>query len=257
MSSVETSKKPRRGRAAPSPAPHEPRLARVAAQIADASRARMLGYLMSGEFASASELAAAASVSPATASGHLARLLDAGFVVCEPRGRHRYYRLADGEIAQALASLAVVAERGSHDRAWASPQKQRLRHARCCYGHLAGTLGVALLRGLLHQGWLVPDGDAYAVTDRGRAGLAALGFDVAAVRPASAARWAYGCLDWSERRDHLAGRLGAALLDHFTQRHWLRRREGERAIDVTVAGRQMLAPLLGAALETAPIRLVA
>lgn len=259
MPSAETPPAPRRRRpAAPSVTPHEPRLARVAAQIADASRARMLAYLLAGEYASASELAAAASVSAATASGHLAKLLDAGFVICEPRGRHRYYRLADAEIAQALASLALVAERGSHARAWASPQKARLRHARCCYGHLAGTLGVALMRGLQHQGWLEPDGDDYRVSERGRAGLAALGFDVATVHPNAQGRIAYGCLDWSERRDHLAGRLGAALLEHFTARHWLRRREGERALDVTPAGRQALAPLLGAAIDAAPVlRLVA
>jgi len=236
-------------RAQPSPAPHEPRLAGVAAQIADPSRARMLAYLLDGEMASASELAAAASVTAATASGHLARLLDAGFIACEPRGRHRYYRLADGEVAQALAALALVAERGSHERAWSSPARRRLRHARCCYGHLAGRLGVGLLRALLMQRWLAPEGDALRVTEAGRVGLAALGFDADAATRGVASRVAYRCLDWSERRDHLAGRLGAALLGHFTQRGWLRRHPGERALEVTPAGREPLAPLLGALLD--------
>lgn len=231
--------------AKPSATPHEPRLASVAAQIADPSRARMLAYLLDGDYASASELAAAASVTAATASGHLARLLDAGFVVCEPRGRHRYYRLADGEVAQALSALALVAERGTHERAWSSPPRQRLRHARCCYGHLAGRLGVALLRTLLLQRWLEPDGDTLRLTDAGRRGLSAIGFDADAVPHGGAARLAYRCLDWSERRDHLAGRLGAALLEHFTREHWLRRRPGERALEVTPAGRRALAPLLG------------
>jgi DNA-binding transcriptional ArsR family regulator len=98
--------------------PHEPRLARVAAIVADPARSRMLAYLLSGEYASASELAKVASVAPATASGHLGKLLDARFVVCEPRGRHRYYRLADAEVAHALEALALVAERDMHDRAW-------------------------------------------------------------------------------------------------------------------------------------------
>ena len=103
--------------------PHEPRLARVAAMVADPARSRMLAYLLSGECASASELARAASVTPATASGHLAQLLEARFVLCEPRGRHRYYRLADADVAHALEALAVVAERGDHEQQWASPER--------------------------------------------------------------------------------------------------------------------------------------
>jgi DNA-binding transcriptional ArsR family regulator len=221
-------------------------LARVAAQIADASRSRMLSYLLDGEHASASELARAAGVSAATASGHLAQLLDAGFLVCEPRGRHRYYRLADGEIAQALTALALVAERGSHARSWASPQRQRLRQARCCWGHLAGALGVQLLQAMLQQGWLQADGDDFRVTDGGRSGLAALGMapDVWQGPTSSRGRLAYACLDWSERRDHLAGRLGRALLQHALDQGWLRRHAGERALDLTPRGRSALAGLL-------------
>ena len=129
-------------------APHEPRLARVAAIVADPARSRMLAYLLSGEYASASELAKVASVAPATASGHLGKLLDARFVVCEPRGRHRYYRLADAEVAHALEALALVAERDMHDRAWVHPERKRLRLARCCYGHLAGQLAVTVFEAL-------------------------------------------------------------------------------------------------------------
>jgi DNA-binding transcriptional ArsR family regulator len=131
---------------------HEPRLARVAALVAEASRARMLSVLLGGEFASASELARAATVSAPTASAHLAQLLDGGLVVCQPRGRHRYYRLADGGVAHALEALALVAERTSHTQAWAHPARARLRFARCCYGHLAGQLGVAMLEALREQG---------------------------------------------------------------------------------------------------------
>lgn len=228
----------------PSPTPHEPRLARVAAQIADPSRSRMLAYLLDGERASAGELARAAGVSAATASAHLAQLLEAGFVHCEPRGRHRYYHLADGEIAQALTALALVAERGSHAREWASPQRQRLRQARCCWGHLAGTLGVQLLQALQQRGWLVPDGAEFQLTLAGQDGLRALGLDDAAWTTPSRSRLAYGCLDWSERRDHLAGRLGRALLQHLLDRGWLRRRPGERALVLTPVGRQALAGLI-------------
>ena len=228
----------------PHPAPDEPRLARVAAQIAEPSRARMLAYLLSGEYASAGELAQAATVTPGTASGHLAQLLAAGFIACEPRGRHRYYRLADGEIAHALEALALVAERGSHERAWSSPQRLRLRHARCCYGHLAGSLGVDLLDTLLQRGWLQSGLSGYALTASGAAWLDQIGMDGAVWRARvdgrASQRMAYACLDWSERRDHLAGGLARALLEHFIARRWLRRRPGERALDVTASGRKAL-----------------
>ena len=115
----------RRTPPAPSEAPHEPRLARVAALVADPSRARMLAFLLSGEYASAGELARTASVGAATASAHLVKLVDAGLLVCEPRGRHRYFRIADADVAHALEALAMVAERSSHDRTWSAPARLR------------------------------------------------------------------------------------------------------------------------------------
>jgi DNA-binding transcriptional ArsR family regulator len=225
---------------------HEPRLARVAALVADATRSRMLCHLLGGEFASASELARAAGVSAATTSGHLAQLLDAGLLACEPRGRHRYYRLADAEVAHALEALALVAERGTHERSWASPARQRLRHARCCYGHLAGSAGVALLQHMLAESWLVPADGHFTLSEAGATELTALGMDGAAWARRNGARaMAYGCLDWSERRDHLAGSLAAALLQHFIEQGWMRRINGERALQLTPRGRQQLAPRLG------------
>jgi len=233
-------------RASPPPpdAPHEPRLARVAALVADPSRARMLAFLLSGEYASAGELARTASVSAATASAHLVKLVDAGLLACEPRGRHRYFRIADADVAHALEALAMVAERSSHDRAWSAPARQRLREARCCYGHLAGRRGVALFDHLRRNAWLVDAADGYALTEAGVAGLASLGFDAAALRASASHRIAYPCLDWSERRDHLAGKLASGLLDHFMERGWLRRIGGERALELTPPGQQALAPLL-------------
>lgn len=229
----------------PSPAPFEPRLASVAAVIADATRARMLCYLLAGDYASAGELARAASVSPATASGHLGKLMAAELLVCEQRGRHRYYKLADDEVAHALEALALMAERRTHTAAWANPTRQRLRFARCCYGHLAGQLGVELFSQLLSKEWLHPAGDGYLLTAQGKAGLDAIGFAVDGMdKPSASTRLAYRCLDWSERRDHMAGKLPKALLAHCLDQGWLRRHEGERALEVTPQGRKHLASLL-------------
>ena len=221
--------------------PHEPRLARVAAVVADPARSRMRAYLLAGEYASAGELARAASVTPATASGHLGKLLDARFVVCEPRGRHRYYRLADAEVAHALEALALVAERDAHDAAWAHPQRARLRLARCCYGHLAGQLGVAVYDALQRGGRLASTCSGFELTDSGRAWLERLGLIPS--RPNSRRRFAYRCLDWSERRDHLGGQLADELYQHFTSKGWLRRASG-RAVEVTPNGQQELLPQL-------------
>lgn len=221
--------------------PHEPRLARVAAVVADPARSRMLTYLLSGEYASASELARAASVTPSTASGHLGKLMDAKFVVCEPKGRHRYYRLADADVAHALEALALVAEREEHDRAWTHPERVRLRLARCCYGHLAGKLGVSIFDALQRGAHLRSTPSGFDLTDLGRAWLEGLGMSPSP--PNSRRRFAYRCLDWSERRDHLAGQLADEMYQHFTEMGWLRRRAG-RSVEVTVRGQRELLALL-------------
>lgn len=224
----------------------EPRLARVAAAIADPARSRMLAALLDGRRASATELAVAGSVGASTASAHLARLLDAGLLAVEPRGRHRYFRLADAEVAHALEALALVAERGAVERDWERPERRGLREARRCYGHLAGRLGVGLCDALSRSDRLAagPAG-RLAPTAAGTAWLGRLGFDTTAL-PASATR-CYGCLDWSERRDHLAGPLATRLLEHLLARGWLRPGPGAtRALDLTPTGRTALLPLLAA-----------
>lgn len=206
----------------------------------------MLAYLLSGEYASAGELARAGSVTAATASGHLGKLQDGGLLVCEPRGRHRYYRLADAEVAHALSALALVAERGAHEQAWLQPQRQRLRQARCCYGHIGGRVGVALLGCLQQHGRLVDADGGWALTTAGADWLQGLAFK-AAPAPGKQ-RFAYGCLDWSERRDHLAGSLANQLLNHFVDQGWLRRSSGgDRTLTPTPGGRQRLLPYLGLA----------
>lgn len=219
---------------------HEPRIARVAAVLADPARSRMLAHLLSGDFATAGELARVASVGAATASGHLSKMLDAGLVLAEQRGRHRYFRLADADVAHALESLALVAERGLHEREWARPERARLRQARCCYGHLAGALGVKLFQALLRDGCLLASADGFDLTPQGRQWLASLGFTPSA--PSPRRRYAYRCLDWSERRDHLAGQLADEMFSHFVAQGWLRRAR-QRAVEMTPAGRQGLSRL--------------
>jgi len=221
--------------------PHEPRIARVAALVADPARSRMLCRLLSGEYATAGELARAASVTPSTASEHLARLLDAGFVVAEPRGRHRYYRLADAEVAHALEALALVAERGERNRAWNHPSREELRGARCCYRHLAGRMGVQLFRTLLARDGLRTAASGFELTDTGQAWLAGLGMTAPLQRPGR--RFAYACMDWSERQDHLAGTLATAIFEHLLARGWLRRRT-DRVVEVTPLGVRDLLPRL-------------
>jgi DNA-binding transcriptional ArsR family regulator len=223
------------------PRDHEPRLARAAAMVADTARSRMLSHLLSGDFATAGELATAASVTPATASGHLGKLLDAGFVVCEPRGRHRYYRLAGADVAHALEALALVAEAGARVAAWSRPERARLREARCCYGHLAGRLGVRLFETLLARQGLQVEANGYRLTDEGKAWLAGLGMQPPA--HGTKRRYAYACMDWSERRDHLAGQLADELFAHCVAQGWMRRGDG-RAVELTPVGRRQLLPRL-------------
>ncbi|WP_077033593.1 helix-turn-helix transcriptional regulator [Pelomonas sp. KK5] len=225
--------------------PHEPRIARVAAAMADPARSRMLAYLLSGEFASAGELARAGSVSAPTASGHLAKLLDAGLLASESRGRHRYFRLAGPEVAHALEALALVAERGTHDKAWEAPARQRLREARCCYGHLAGRLGVSLHETLQRIGGLSATNEGFELSEAGREWLQGMGMEPPP-HSAGKRRYAYACLDWSERRDHLAGVLPEAIFQHWLECGWLRRGEG-RAVELTPPGQQRLLPRLTSA----------
>jgi DNA-binding transcriptional ArsR family regulator len=223
----------------PSP---EPRFARIATTIGDPTRARMLSALMGGQYLSAGELAAAAGVTAQTASSHIARLLESEIVVLRTQGRHRYFRLADADVAHALETLSFVAERSAAFAKWEQGAYRPLKAARTCYNHLAGELGVALFEGLLARGTLASADGSFELTESGRDHLHAIG--LAAPADKAARRYAYPCLDWSERRDHLAGSLAAALLDHCLERRWLRRTPGSRAVALTPAGTKSLAPWL-------------
>jgi DNA-binding transcriptional ArsR family regulator len=223
----------------------EPRFARIAAMIGDPTRARMLAALMGGQYLAAGELAAAAGVSAQTASGHIAKLIDSELVELRVQGRHRYLRLADAEIAHALEALSLVAERGAAASKWEQGAYKPLKAARTCYSHVAGELGVALFEGLLARGTLVPCDGHFALSASGRDEMAQLGVALPALTAASVRRFAYACLDWSERRDHLAGTLAVALLDHAVAQGWLRRTPSSRALTLTPPGAKALAPWLG------------
>ena len=209
---------------------HEPRFARIAAMIGDPTRSRMLALLLDGAMLTAGEIAQSADVTPQTASAHLAKLVDAELIAVRTQGRHRYFKLADGDVAHALEALAVVADKTlpMHPirSAWARDAMKPLRHARTCYGHLAGQLGVCLHDTLVEQRVIGLDGGRRPVDPRW---LASIGFDAHGV--ASSTRGlAYPCVDWSERRDHFAGPLAVGLLEHFLERRWLVRDAGSRAL---------------------------
>lgn len=208
----------------------------VAALIAEPARAAMLLSLFDGRARPAGELAYAAGVTAQTASAHLAKLLDGGLLTVEACGRHRYFRLAGSHVAQALEQLAMVAPAPPPRAKPLGREARELRHARCCYDHLAGRLGVAVAEALLARGFLAVDaGQQFAIMPAGCAWFATLGIDVAALRPTRHGL-ARQCLDWTERTHHVAGPLGRQLLTRFCDTGWLRRTTGSRAVQVTPKG---------------------
>lgn len=219
----------------------EPRFARIAAAIGDPTRARMLSALMAGERRPAGEIAQAAGISASTASQHLAMLAREGLVSVEARGRHRYFRIHDEDVARVLEALSLVAERAAAGDMWLKGPYRPLKYARTCYRHLAGELGVRLLEAMLSHKHLVPSERGFGLTPGGCAWLCDLGIEADIAR---GERYAYPCLDWSERRDHLGGRLATSLLDRFIERKWLARRGQSRALNLTPRGRQSLLALL-------------
>lgn len=233
----------------------EANIAAVAALMGDPARAAMLSALTDGRALPAGELAFASGVTAQTASAHLARLLDGGLLSVEAEGRHRYYRLAGPEVAQALEQLAALAPRRPMRRKTLSANARRLQFARCCYDHLAGRVGVSVTDGLCAQGFIVPAaGKTFDVTPEGRGWFAGIGLDVDAVKPTRRGL-ARQCLDWTERRHHLAGPLGVRLLAVLCDRGWLRRSASSRAVHLTPVGyrelRRHLALDDGALLERA------
>ena len=212
----------------------DPDFATAASLLAEPARAAILARLLDGRSWTATELAKAAAIAPSTGSSHLARLLDQGWVAVHPQGRHRYYRLADDGIASFLESFACVSSAARARTPGEAHAGAALRECRLCYDHLAGRVGVALTQGLLARRWLDP---SFHLTDAGRAGLKDLGLEL----PGESGR---GCMDWSERRLHLAGPLGRSLVHALIGAAWLQRDPRSRALWVTPLGRERLGPQL-------------
>ncbi len=226
----------------------EANIASPAALIGDPSRAAMLQALMDGRAQPAGALAWAAGLTAQAASNHLAKLVDGGLLKVEREGRHRYYRLANTEVAHALEALAVLAAPVRSLDQPRSPLARALRDGRCCYGHLAGRLGVAVTDALVGHDVLRPaDDKQYAVTPAGRAWFEDLGLDLDTMRSKRGA--ARQCLDWTERRHHLAGPLGVSLLSRMVALGWIETVAGSRAARLTTLGREELRGRLGVDLE--------
>jgi DNA-binding transcriptional ArsR family regulator len=216
-----------------------PNIVHIAALIGDTARAEILTSLMGGRALTATELADAANITKQTVSGHLAKLVDAGLLAVEAQGRHRYFRLADDDIAQLLESLMGIAFRTGAVRLRSSPREPALRKARVCYDHLAGELGVLVFDSLRERRALMLGKEDLELTDAGRELFSKLGIDADALRSQRRA-FCRTCLDWSERRHHLAGALGASLLARMIELGWARREKDSRVVSFTSSGERML-----------------
>ena len=225
--------------------------AETAALVGDPARANMLAALMDGRALTAAELARAAGITPQTASGHLARLTGAGLLAMERQGRHRYHRLASLDVARMLESImSVAAGSGGPDGTGrrapivVGPRDKALRRARTCYDHLAGQIAVAMTDRMLERGQVDFSADGGMLTERGVGFLRDIGVDIDALAERTARRggriFCCPCLDWSERRSHIAGAVGAALCQACFTQGWLRRMDGTRAVSVTQAGQMAL-----------------
>jgi DNA-binding transcriptional ArsR family regulator len=219
----------------------ESAVADVAGAIGEPARARMLYALLDDRARTSTELAMIARVSPSTASIHLARLAKQHLVCIFAQGKHRYYSLASSAVADVLEGLTNLA--GLADETFVPTTPNRLRAARSCYDHLAGELGVALHDRLVTLGWIVQpnarSSSEYALTPAGQKELADLGVDIDEAQT-SRRKFAFACLDWSERRPHLGGSLGASLLQFMLRKRWLTRERDSRALAVTSLGEREL-----------------
>ena len=227
-----------------------PHIAQIAALVGDPARANVLSALMDGRALTATELAYFAGVAPQTASSHLGKLAEAGLLALEKQGRHRYYRLASPLIGRMLEGIMAVAEAGPARYRPHWKGGDALRTARTCYDHLAGRVAVSMIDALVCHGHVVLAEDGGEVTAAGMAFLAGFGLDLAAVGKRRRA-FCKPCLDWSERRPHLAGAVGAALAARAFELRWIERIKDSRAVAITEAGRRGFFGAFGMALDVA------
>lgn len=213
-----------------------PNIAAIAAMVGDPARANMLTALLNGDAYTASELSLEAGVTKQTASSHLSKLVDGGLIAVEAQGRHRYYRLADADVAGLLETLMGVAARAKALRTRPGPKEPQMRHARVCYDHLAGDLGVGLFDAFKKNKWILPGPEkTFALTKLGRIKVQTFGVDIEDLEQ-GARPLCRACLDWSVRRHHLAGALGAAILDEVFERGWATQKRGSRVLEFTRIG---------------------
>ena len=225
-----------------------PDIASIAALLGDPARANMLTALLAGQALTAGELAREAGVTAQTASSHLSRLEAGGLLTQRKQGRHRYYALSGEDVAGVIEALMGLAARTGHTRVRAGPKEPALRRARVCYDHLAGDLAVDMLEHLVARGFVAEDGDDLSLTATGETFMQALGLDLPRLtmsrRPLCKA-----CLDWSVRRTHLAGALGAALLDRFYGLGWAAREPGTRLVSFSPRGLEAFRQIFGVAAD--------
>jgi DNA-binding transcriptional ArsR family regulator len=220
----------------------DPSIAPVAALAGDPTRANMLNALLGGKALTAGELANEAGVTAQTASSHLAKLEQGGLIAGLRQGRHRYFKLAGHDVAEMLETMMSVAQRAGHTRTRTGPKAPELRKARVCYDHLAGEMGVGMFDSLM-KARLIAGGETLRLTKRGEDFARDFGIDLGALsrerRPLCKS-----CLDWSQRRSHLAGGLGAAMLERFYALKWARRDRNSRAVHFSLQGEKALSRLL-------------
>lgn len=218
-------------------------VSRIASAIGEPARSRMLFALMDNRARSSTELAVIANVSPSTASVHLNRLVETHLVKVLAQGKHRYYSLEGPEVADALEGLNVLA--GASPRSFVPNTPTHLRAARTCYDHIAGALGVALHDRMRSQRWLsIARDSTYSLTPSGTEALESIGVDIESARTLRR-RFVCPCLDWSERRPHLGGAIGAALLHYTLKKRWLAQELDSRVLNITALGRRELVARFG------------
>lgn len=220
----------------------------IAGLLADPARATILWTLIDGTSRPAGELAFAANVSASSASAHLARLVEGGLLVAQAQGRHRYFRIASAEAAHLIEGLAsfgaTIRPRVPPDPAIVRSMPPQFLHARTCYDHFAGETAVKVLQAMLDERWLVRTGQEFKATRLGREKLAALGIEPGSERKGRRA-FARGCVDLTQRRPHLAGTLGASLLDLYVREGWVLRSPRSRVVSITPRGRDAFRRKLG------------
>ncbi|QUW65206.1 helix-turn-helix transcriptional regulator [Pseudomonas synxantha] len=225
-------------------------ISRVAGAIAEPARTKMLCSLMDGHARTSTEMAVIADVSASTASAHLARLKEDGLIKLHTQGRHRYFSLADAHVAQAIEALMVISRNAQTQ--FVSTAPSRLQLARTCYDHMAGSLAVQLHDYFIDAGWLsmpVAGDGTYQLSVEGEKAMTGLGVEIETVR-AQRRRFACSCLDWSMRRPHLAGALGAAILQAVISRKWVIQDLDSRALALTPKGRKELYGRFGITVES-------